>query len=189
MDNFEYRYIYQEDILFLNEIQQFYLEHPKDKIIILSRETYFAKIALNQKIGKLDLINYDYFLLIRGLAIPIYNTNTKEKGRTVYTTFSGGYEIINTEANMFYDGSKYYNKNVVTANGLASAIRNCYWSSATAVSVSSGYGPYLYLTAPAFSSTTVTNPTLTIKSPAFYIRGSTSIFTSSAWSKVTDIRY
>lgn len=128
--------------------------------------------------------------MIRGLAIPIYNTDTKEKGRTVYTTFAGGYEIVNTPANMFYDGSKYYNKNAVSANGLASAIKNCYWSSATAVSAtSSSYGPYFVLAAPTFSSAAVTNPTLTVKSPAFYIRGSTSVFTSSAWSKMTDIRF
>lgn len=139
---------------------------------------------------QLDLANYDYELLIRGLAIPIYNTATKEKGRTVYTTFAGGYEIINIPANTFYDGSTYYNKNYVAAQGLASTVRNCYWSSATAISpTSSGYGVYFSQAAPTFSSATVTNPTLTVKSPAFYIRGSTSVFTSSAWSKMTDIRF
>lgn len=139
---------------------------------------------------QLDLVNYDYLILIRGLAIPIYNTTTKEKGRTVYTTFAGGYEIVNMDSGTFHDNNVSYAKNFVAAQGLAGTVRNCYWSSATAVSAtSSGYGAYFSQVAPTFSSSTVTNPTLTIKSPSFLIRGSTSVFTSSAWSKVTDIRY
>ena len=139
---------------------------------------------------QLNLVNYDYLVLIRGLAIPIYNTSTKEKGRTVYTTFAGGYEIVSMDSGTFHDNNVSYAKNFVAAQGLASTVRNCYWSSATAVSAtSSGYGVYFSQVAPTFSSSTVTNPTLTIKSPSFLIRGSTSVFTSSAWSKVTDIRY
>lgn len=139
---------------------------------------------------QLDLVNYDYELLIRGLTIPIYNTTTKEKGRTVYVAFTGGYEIISNIRNTFYDGNTYYNKRYTTAQGLTTVIRNCYWSSATSVAPSNGgYGPYFSQTAPTFSSANADNPTLTVKSPGFQIRGNASVFASSAWSKMTDIRY
>ena len=56
--HFEYRYIAREDVEVLHQINQFLEEHQGEEVIFLARETYFIRIANDQKIQKLDLINY-----------------------------------------------------------------------------------------------------------------------------------
>lgn len=134
-----------------------------------------------------DYTNYDYYVTMRGLAIPIYNTTTKVKGRCDYGASGYLYELIVIPANEIQtlDGTKKYTSRnaVVTANG--SVGREMYWTSATAIGLANNvtYGAYVTGQAPTISGTT-----LTVKAPVYGIRGHTSQMTSTAWGQMTDIR-
>lgn len=134
-----------------------------------------------------DYTHYDYFITMRGLTIPQYNTTTKQKGRCDYSATSYVYELAVVPANEIHtiDGTKTYTSRnaVITAHG--SAGREVYWTSATAMTVANNatYGAYCTGQAPAISGTT-----LTIKAPVYGIRGNTNQMTSGAWGTMTDIR-
>lgn len=134
----------------------------------------------------MDRDNYNYYVTMRGLAIPIYNTETKEKGRCDYGASAYLYEVVDIPANEIktVDGSKTYTSasRTVTADG--SVGREVYWTSATAIGLANNvtYGAYVTGQAP----TITTN--LVCKAPVYGIRGHSTYMTSSAWSKITDIR-
>lgn len=140
----------------------------------------------------LALNTYNYYVLFRCLTIPIYNTDTKEKGREDYSVTSVLYEITDVAGNTFttLDGTKTYASRYTTVYVAGVGYRMPYWTSATAMSVytASTYGLHQTAAAPTVSSTSSATPTLTIKDPNLYIRGSSTYFTSSAWGKITDAR-
>lgn len=152
-----------------------------------SNQTVVASANLSPKVS-IDFTNYDYFVTMRGLAIPQYNTTTKQKGRCDYLATSYVYELLVLPANDAHsiDGTKSYASSSAVFIPHGSAGRECYWTSSTAIGVgnSASYGTYVTGTAPAISGSTVT-----IKSPVCGIRGHTSYMTSGAWSTMTDIRY
>ena len=97
------------------------------------------------------------------------------------------YDLTRVPANTVktIDGAKA----ITSVSNLISTMtsyRELYWSSGTAITLynSNAYGCYQTPTAPTFSGTT-----LTIKAPAFGVRGSTSYFTSTYMNALTDIRY
>ena len=133
-----------------------------------------------------DSANYDYFVLERIFAYPVYNTATAVQGRCEYVVGTYFAELVNIPANSFITKSgKKYTSSVTAVNATTLQGRLLYWSSTSQVRVyaSSAYGTGFSITAPALSGTT-----LTIKSPTFLVRGSSSYFSSSAWSSMTDIR-
>ena len=151
-----------------------------------SSQTIVASETLSPNVT-VDSTNYDYFVTMRGLSIPQYNTTTKQKGRCDYTVTSYVYEPIVIPANDMHtiDGTKSYDvKNTMILNHNYTG-RLLYWTSATAISTSSSasYGAYATGVAPSFGQT------LTVKSPTCGIRGNTSYMTSAAWATMTDIRY
>ena len=138
----------------------------------------------------LDLVNYDYYVLERCLSTPVYNTTTKQKGRPVYGLTSAAFEITSNIGGTFSSEGASYANNFAYSIAAGSTYRLLYWSSPTAVTVyGSTYGVYQTVQTPTLSSNTTTNPTLTMKSPIFYIRGSTTYLTSAVWSTITDVRY
>ena len=151
-----------------------------------SAQVIHTGAALSPTIS-VDYTNYCYYVLMRGLAIPIYNTTTKQKGRCDYGASTYLYELIEIPANTYktIDGSKTYTSRnaAITASGLSG--RELYWTSATAIGVANNvtYGAYVTGQAPTLSGTT-----LTVKAPTYGIRGSTSYMTSGAWGTMTDIR-
>ena len=137
----------------------------------------------------LNYANYNYYVDLRTLVIPIYDTATKVKGRCDYTINSYHYEVIEVPANeiLTIDRAKVVNTSrsvAVTAQG--SMGREIYWTSATAVTnvTNSTYGAQCTAQAP-----TVSSGVLTVKAPSYSIRGSTTYMTSGAWGHMTDIRY
>ena len=135
----------------------------------------------------LDLDNYSYYVVMRGLGIPQYNTETKQAGRCDYCASTYLYEIVEVPAGeiVTVDGSKALGRNtVVLSNG--SAGREVYWTSATAMTVASNitYGTHVLSQAPVVSGTT-----MTVKAPNYGITGNTKQMTSGAWAHITDIRY
>ena len=137
--------------------------------------------------ASLALADYNYYVLIRALTIPSYNTAVIEKSRNEYSVTSSMYEIVEIPAGTFktLDGSKTYNTRSTNILSAGAAYRMLYWSSATAVALyTSTYGVYQSPTAP-----TIASLTLTIKNPSLQMRGSTSYLTQSVWGTITDIRY
>lgn len=135
-----------------------------------------------------DFANYDYFVLLRTLTIPIYSEGTALKGRQEYSMSSNLYELASTPANSFItlNGSaKKYTSRVNALSAAGAMPKHFYWSSTSAVTVyaSIAYGAYQTPTAPALSGST-----LTMKTPVIGIRGHTSYFTSAAWAILTDFR-
>ena len=128
-----------------------------------------------------------FFIIEKFLTIPEYNITTKAKGRAEYTYCVYLYELARIPANLVETIDK--SKAITSATniiGTMTSYRLLYWSSASAISLyaSNGYGCYQTPTAPTISGTT-----LTIKSPALAVRGSTSYFTSTFMNALTDIRY
>lgn len=152
--------------------------------------TFYTGAALSPVIA-LSLGSYKYYVLIRCLTIPIYNTATNEKGRFDYSMTMAAYEIFDIVGNTIQTttGTKISSRNNVVVSAGAT-YRGIYWTSnaAAALSTSSGYGLHQTVAAPALSSSTSASPNLTIKDPNLYVRGSDTYFSSSAWAKMTDIR-
>ena len=135
-----------------------------------------------------DLTNYRYIVVERFLTIPEYSVTTKGKGRQEYTFCSYVYEITRVAANeiaTIIDPTKKIT-GVQYMAATNSLYRLLYWTSSTAIGLytSNGYGAYMTPSAPAASGTT-----LTLKAPAFCVRGSTTYFTSTYMNALTDIRY
>ena len=132
--------------------------------------------------------SYNYYVLERMLTIPKYSEPGHGKGRVEYHVSSYLYEIGEILPNSFItlDGNaKAYTSRTVSvvANGM---YRLFYWNAATTVTAYStaAYGVYQTATAP-----TVSSGVLTLKTPALLTRGSTTYFTSTYMSALTDIRY
>ena len=155
-----------------------------------SYSTSAQTVVASETLGTItaDLTNYNYYYNVTMLAYPTYSTTSKAKGRPEWWAGTTCYELCDVSANSFTtkDGSKTY----TSANRVHSSAQTCYkllyWSSASAISIySSGlYGVYMGVTAPSLSSSTIT-----VKSPTFNMRGSTTYFTSTFMNAVTDIRY
>lgn len=135
-----------------------------------------------------DFTKYRYIIAERFLTIPEYSVTTKGKGRQEYTWCSYFYEIARVNANEFatiIDPTKKITsvQNLISTNTL---FRLLYWSSSSAIALysSNGYGAYQTPTTPSVSDTT-----LTVKSPTLAVRGSTTYFTSTYMNALTDIRY
>lgn len=152
-----------------------------------SAKTIITGAALAPTIT-LDYTHYNYYVELRTLTIPIYDTTTKQKGRCDYTTNSYHYEIIEVPANEIetLNGKIVSTSRSVAVTSLGSVGREVYWTSATAVTnvTNSTYGPQSTGQAP-----TISNGVLTVKAPSYGIRGSTTYMTSGAWGHITDIRY
>ena len=151
-----------------------------------SNKVILTGAALTPKVT-VDLNNYDYFVTMRSLSIPIYDTDTRQKGRCDYTIAAYHYELVHVPANTVQtiDGTKAITSaaNLITA--LGSTGREIYWTSATAMAANNvaTYGTNAFAQAP-----TISGSTLTVKAPTYNIRGSTTYMTSGAWSHLTDIR-
>lgn len=140
----------------------------------------------------LSFADYDYFVLVRGIAIPSYEGSTRAKGYQEYSITAGGYEITEIPAGKWVklDGTVAYSSrnNTVYAAGLM--YKELYYTSASALTVyaASTYGIHQVCTAPSLSSGTAASPNLTIKTPTLYMRGSATYLNSTAWGDLVDVR-
>lgn len=136
-----------------------------------------------------DLANYSYYIVERMLSIPEYSITTLAKGRLEYNFAATGYEIAVAEANTVHaliEPTRYVTSRSTSIYNTGNFARLVYYTSATAVGqyATAAYGAYQTVTAPAISSSTVT-----LKSPAFGVRGSTTYFVNTFMNALTDIRY
>lgn len=150
-------------------------------------KTLMASANLSPTIS-VDTTTHSFFVVERFLTIPEYSVSSKAKGRQEYTYCVYIYELARVPENTIktiVDTTKM----VTSATNIISSLssyRLLYWSSGSAISLyaSNGYGCYQTPTTPSISGTT-----LTIKSPALALRGSTTYFTSTYMNALTDIRY
>ena len=135
----------------------------------------------------LDYDNYDYYLLVRALAIPVYNTATPAKSRNEYAFLSGAYEITAFPAGTFKSlvGNKSNGSRSAMTLVVGALYRMLYWSSSSAVAAytSTTYGIAQTIVAPSVSSTT-----LTVNSPTLQFRGHSTYLTQTVYESITDIR-
>lgn len=140
----------------------------------------------------LNLTDYDYVVLLRGLAIPSYESTTRAKGYQEYSITAGCYEITTISAGEWVklDGSTGYGSRNTTVQAAGLLYKELYHTSATALGIyaASTYGIQQVSTAPSVSSATSGTPNLTIKTPTLYMRGSATYLSSAAWGALTDIR-
>lgn len=190
--------VLRADATLLKSVKQDYLLLTSNKI---TNESYTSSLptystsTITLRTGSdvvldtisLNITNYNYYVLLRTLTTPIYNINTKAKGRAEYHLSEYMYELIQTDANLF----KALLDNTLSTGTIAaltacgSCARLVYWNSATALNLYSttGYGTYQTVNAPTYSS-----GTLTIKDTNVGIRGSATYLASTYYNAITDIR-
>lgn len=136
-----------------------------------------------------DHTNYAYMVTERILTIPIYKSAyTGGAGKEEYVFSAINYELTYEPGNTYatLDGTKSY----ATANPAFAThgqfCRFLYWNNATNVAIytSAAYGVGHTYTTP----TIVANGTLTVKSPAFQIRGHATYLRQAVYEQVDDIR-
>lgn len=136
-----------------------------------------------------DFTNYMYVVLIRTATIPEYSISTIAKGREEYALNGAIYEITEvpaSEIKAFVDPTKKVSSISRAVFPAGNYVREVYFSSATSLTSygSAAYGYNQTVTAPSIS-----NSTLTLKSPAFIVRGHTTYFVNTFMNAVTDVRY
>ena len=129
--------------------------------------------------------DYYYYILVRALSIPVYNTNTDWQGREEYSVSSQLYELVYFPSGTFKslnDGTECESSSYWfnTAGGMTQQIL---WTSDGRVAVYdlSAYGATQVPRMP-----TISGQTIYISSPSFQLYGSASFFHDGA---VTDIRF
>ena len=134
-----------------------------------------------------DHTAYDYWVTMRFITAPVYNTATVAAGRNEYWVAAYQYEGVSIPANTFatQNGTKYATRtNAIPQAG--SFYRLLYWSSTSAVTVYSTatYGFIMTVAAP-----TITSSAITIKSPAFAVRNHSTYLKTAIYNTITDVRY
>lgn len=168
-----------------------YLLHADKSITIPAYTTSATTLVASSNLTPtvtIDRNNYDYLVIIRCLAYPIYDSTTAVKGRVEYFLGMNHSEYVYIPAGVVApingDSVTYLstNYNLYTP---AAKYRMVYWTSASAISIysSAAYGVYQSITAPTVSGTT-----MIAKTPTVAVRGSTTYFTQTAWEMMTDIR-
>lgn len=120
--------------------------------------TLLASASLSPTVS-MDLTNYNYEVLIRGLSIP---------------------------SAIYIEPTRYLTSRSTSVYAAGNGSRIVYYSSGTALAAyaSAAYGPNQTITAPTISGTT-----LTLKSPALITRGHTTYYVNTYMNATTDIRY
>lgn len=135
-----------------------------------------------------DNATYTYLVVERVLSIPEYkSTYTGGAGKQEYALSTTNYELMYMPGGTFetLDGTRAATYSAALQSH-GTYTRYLYWNAATTVTLytSAGYGAGHTFTAPAIAS----GDTLTIKSPAFTIRGHTTYMKQAVFEQVDDIR-
>ena len=135
-----------------------------------------------------DVEHYRYFLTLRTLAIPEYNTTDLGRGRFEWSSMLGAYEFIFTpmrELRPLVPGDYRIATNSAAVQGGVS-YRGLYFSSVDGLSIyaTSTYGIWTPNVAPTYVS-----GNMRINSPSFIIRGQPNILDQPFWEAITDIRF
>ena len=138
-----------------------------------------------------DLDNYKYFVLERGLAIPIYNTDDIARGRPEWSLSSCAYEFVYPERGAFHalvDPTKSYGSIALSwvVSGGAVYRMPYFTNGAGALSVyaATSYGLWVSMAAPSWTSGAVQ-----INSPSLTLRCQPNVFDQPFYESLNDIRF
>lgn len=138
-----------------------------------------------------DLDNYKYFVLERGLAIPIYNTDTIARGRVEWSLSSCAYEFVYPERGAFHalvDPTKSYGSIALSWITSGGAFYRMPYFTNTAGSLSvyaaTSYGVWISMMMPSWTSGAVQ-----INSPQFLLRCQPNVFDKPFYEALDDIRF
>ena len=128
---------------------------------------------------------YDYYLIGRCLAIPVYNSETNVAGKCYYTVSYYCYEIDVVNKSLIGNTTR-----LMATNTATNYFAKYYNSSGDYVIyyATSNYFPAAYFASP---TTTINDGAIEItpKSPDLRTRGNATYCSESAWAMLTDIRY
>lgn len=166
--------------------------HADEEITIPAYSTTATVLKASENLSPtytVDLANYSYYIVERMLTIPEYSITTLAKGRAEYAFAATGYEIGAIEAadlHALIDPTEKLASRTTSIYNTGNFARIVYYSSGTAIGAyaSAAYAVYQTVTAPAISGST-----LTLKSPAFGIRGHATYFAQTYMDALTDVRY
>jgi len=138
-----------------------------------------------------NLDNYKYFVLIRGLAIPIYNTDTIARGRPEWSLSSCAYELVYPERGAFHalvDPTKSYGSVALSWITTGGALYRMPYFTNTSGSLSvyaaTSYGLWVTMVAPSYA-----NGVLYINSPNLTFRCQPNVFDQPFYEALDDIRF
>lgn len=163
-----------------------------EEMSVPSWSTSAVTVRASQEMSEtytVNTTNYDYYILERMLTIPTYSDSTVAKGRIDYHIGAGAYELVTFPANTIpsLNGTKKYTTQTRAMYATGAYYRSVYWSSPSAITA---YSTSVYSTAQVIVAPTISSAgAITIKTPTWSMRGSTTYFTESQWKKITDIRY
>lgn len=165
-------------------------EHVTIPSYSTSAQTLKAKATLETD-KQLDNTQYDYFVTYRAISIPSYSTSTKSSGRLVYSANSLVVELTCVPSSLMKDGTATSDRYANTQSSVTNTGICLYWRSSSAVRADTGTtnGIYQTMTAPSFTTSANGTPKVTISSPSFHIKGSTTYLNSTNWGYLTDIRF
>ena len=138
----------------------------------------------------IDRSMYDYLVVHRYMATPVYTTSSVSAGRFLGSITTAVTEPIFLAGNKFViDGHSFVSPFAHTmAEGSTSYVFYINSSGNYAnTQMSTVYGAYCVHQTPTVSTTQ--SGTITIKSPILYVRGSTTYFNEANWNLLEDIRY
>ena len=150
-------------------------------------KTLLASASLSPTVS-VALTNYDYRVVVRELAYPVYNAGTAiATGRLDFWQGVIMYDLVSIPASTIKSfAGKTYASRTSSIYQSGAFYREVYYTSASAITVyaTNSYGIYMVATAPTISSST-----FTMKSPTLNIRGHATYLRSAVWSTIADIRY
>ena len=137
-----------------------------------------------------DVDNYKYFVLERGLAIPIYNTDTIARGRVEWSSSNCAYELVCPEGGTFHalvDPTKAYGSRALgwsTSGGIFYRMPYFTNSSSLSVYAATSYGLWISMVSPSYGS-----GKMQINSPQFTLRCQPNVFDQQFYEALDDIRF
>lgn len=134
--------------------------------------------------------DYNYTVVTRTLAIPIYQTPDTDSGKQVLHCSSAIYEVCAIGDDWFTaSGTTRQNVNMRTVEAHGVTPQLAYITAGNKVSIArQAYGAYMTATAPSIS-TGSSYDRLTLKTPTLYIRGNVTYLNQAHWEDLEDIRY
>ena len=138
-----------------------------------------------------DLENYKYLCLMRGLVIPLYNTDNVARGRVEWSMSNTAYELVCADAGAFralVDPTASYRSPTlawITAGG--AVYRMPYFTNSLgqlSVYSATSYGLWVTMVAPSYAS-----GALYINSPSLTFRCQANVFDKPFYEALTDIRF
>lgn len=133
---------------------------------------------------------YDYYFTVRMMAYPVYNNASVAKGRqeVFISSFSAESVRIPKEEFEADNGTKVNGQESFNTVYTNSQYRDVYWSSSSDLIASNALMNGATMRIPN-SSAYISNGSYVFKTPACYLSGSNTVFNSTYWGYMTDIRF